>query len=209
MNRHTTFRIPLLALILAFVASLPAANTPIRRGDLIFTIADTIGMSRAIADATAQTDSLKLSHVGIIDIDSAGNILVIEATGRLGVTINPLDSFAANSPAGFIVMRPDSLCDIPRSIARARSFLGRPYDWLYLPDNDSIYCSELVEKSYVDSVGHPIFSTIPMNFRDSKGRMPRFWINLFDRHGGIPIPEGLPGTNPSQISRSPRLKRVL
>lgn len=208
MNHHTTFRIPLLALIIAFVASL-SANTPLTPGDLIFTIADSTGMSRAIADATTQTDSLKLSHVGIIDIDPVGNILVIEATGRLGVAVNPIDSFAAHAPAGFIIMRPDSLCDIPRSISRARAFLGRPYDWLYLPDNDSIYCSELVEKSFVDSLGRPIFSTIPMNFRDSKGRMPQFWIDLFQRHGGLPIPEGLPGTNPSQLSRSPRLKRIL
>lgn len=191
----------LLALLLTSICS------NLLSGDLIFEIADDGAMSRAIADATAPADSLQFSHVGIIEVDDQGGVSVIEATGRSGVTITPLDSFMIQARAGVVVMRINGDFPAQACIERAKSFLGMDYDWWYLPDNNKIYCSELVEKSYLNADGSPIFVTIPMNFRDKYGNMPQFWIDLFARLGR-PIPEGLPGSNPTQISRSPLLQVV-
>lgn len=178
-----------------------------QRGDLIFEIATDNEMSSAISEATAQTDSIKFTHVGIIDIDSIGNVVVIEATGKYGVVITPLDSFMHKAKAGAVVKRLNIQYPIDKTILRAKSYLGRGYDWWYMPDNEEIYCSELVEKSYLMADGTPIFSTIPMNFRDAEGNMPQFWTDLF-KQLGAPIPEGAPGTNPTQISNFQLLNHV-
>ncbi|MCM1310902.1 MAG: hypothetical protein NC301_07760 [Bacteroides sp.] len=187
-----------------------AAATPtqsLQTGDLIFEIASGGEMSRAIASATAQTDSVKFSHVGIIEVDSLGNVGVIEATGKYGVVITPLCDFLNKAEAGAVVKRLGADIQVAESIYRAKRYLGRAYDWWYLPDNEEIYCSELVEKSYIRPDGTPVFSTIPMNFRDKEGNMPQFWTDLFSRLGK-PIPEGEQGTNPTQISRHPGLEFV-
>lgn len=178
-----------------------------QRGDLIFEIAPDNEMSQAIAEATAQRDSVKFSHVGIIDISPDGKINVIEATAKFGVTVTPIDEFIDKATAGAVVKRLVIPYDIDASVGRAKSFLGRPYDWTYLPNNHEIYCSELVEKSYITADGSPVFQTIPMNFRDKDGNMPQFWIDLFER-AGRDIPEGVPGTNPTQISRSADLEYI-
>lgn len=179
----------------------------VKKGDLIFEIATNNIMSNAITEATASNDEVKFSHVGIIDVDSRGDITVIEATGKHGVTITPIDSFMAYAKCGAVVKRCVSAFPIDSVITRAKSYLGRGYDWWYLPDNDEIYCSELVEKCYLQADGTPLFSTIPMNFRDKDGNMPQFWTDLFEKLGR-PIPEGVPGTNPSQLSHSEALSYI-
>lgn len=173
-------------------------------GDLIFTVAADTPMSQAVVQATAHTDSLQFSHVGIIDVDSLGAVWVIEATSEAGVVATPIDTFMRRSPAGAVVKRLTINYPADSAVARARACIGRPYDWWYLADNDALYCSELVEKCYLRADGSPIFETIPMSFRDASGTIPRFWTDLFNRLGR-PIPEGEPGTNPTQLSHSPYL----
>lgn len=179
----------------------------LQTGDLIFEIATDSEMSQAISEATAAGDSIKFSHVGIIEIDNSGKATVIEATGKYGVVITPIDSFMNKAKAGAVIKRLDLEYPVEETIEKAKSYLGRAYDWWYLPDNEEIYCSELVEKSYLTEDGTPIFSTIPMNFRDSNGNMPQFWTDLFARLGK-PIPEGVAGTNPTQISHNQTLEYI-
>lgn len=184
---------------------LSCGNNPmLQRGDLIFEISTDSEVSKAITESTAQADSLKFSHVGIIDVDDNGVISVIEATGKSGVVVTPLDSFMAKATAGVVVKRLTIDFDRDESLARAKAYVGRGYDWMYLPDNAEIYCSELVEKSYRTSDGKPIFSTIPMNFKDKDGNIPEFWVKLSEQTGQ-PLPQGMPGTNPTQLSHYPQL----
>ena len=201
MAKHLLYIITALTLVACSHTDQP------QRGDLIFEIATDSEMSSAISEATAQTDAIKFTHVGIIDIDSIGNIVVIEATGRYGVVVTPIDSFMHKAKAGAVVKRLEIPYPIDAAISRAKSYIGRGYDWWYMPDNEEIYCSELVEKSYLMDDGTPIFSTIPMNFRDAEGNMPQFWTDLFAQLGK-PIPEGIPGTNPTQVSNFKYLKHV-
>lgn len=179
-------------------------------GDLIFETASGGEMhraiARAIARATAQADDVPITHVGIVYVDSVGAPFVIEATGQHGVTLTPFQAFC-DSAAGVVVKRLDVDIPIDEAIGRALACLGRPYDWWYLPDNREIYCSELVEKCYKYADGRPVFDTKPMNFRDSEGRMPEFWTELF-RRLGRPVPEGVPGTNPADMAKSPLLRTV-
>ncbi|MCH5325636.1 MAG: hypothetical protein J1E29_00345, partial [Duncaniella sp.] len=77
----------------------------------------------------------------------------------------------------------------------------------FLPDNDKMYCSELVYESYLTESGAHIFEAAPMNFRAADGSMPQFWLELYAELG-VPVPEGIPGTNPNDLSKSPLLKIV-
>ena len=166
---------------------------PPRTADLLFHVAAT---ENAI---TAVTPGM-IDHVAImISADS-----VIEAVGK-GVVTTPLDSLRKQK--GYYLYARVRHADRQRSIANARRFLGQPYDSLYLPDNEAVYCSELVLLSFVNKRGKPIFQPVPMTFRDSTGQIPSHWLELYERNG-IAVPEGEAGSNPAELSQRKIVKIV-
>lgn len=185
----------------------------LKEGDLLFQLgAGESDFSDAISDATALPDSLDFVHVAIFFHNSDGSPSVIEASPQNGVSIVSLDSFILDSPIingkpGIVVKR--LIIDFPvnSTISNALSHLGETYDWHFLPDNGKMYCSELIYESYLDENGEHIFSTVPMNFRAPDGSMPEFWIKLYNKLG-TEIPQGIPGTNPNDLSRSPLLLSI-
>ena len=46
-----------------------------------------------------------------------------------------------------------------------------------------------------------------MNWRDAEGQLPKYWKEHF-RKLGMKVPEGVPGTNPTDLSRSPLLRKL-
>ena len=90
---------------------------------------------------------------------------------------------------------------------RAKSFCGRAYDVRFLPDNEDLYCSELVQNSYLDATGAQVFTSEPMNWLSPDGTMPPYWEWLFGKLG-MEVPQGLPGTNPQRMSESENLEEV-
>lgn len=71
-----------------------------------------------------------------------------------------------------------------------------------------MYCSELVWECYLTGPkSEHLFTARPMNFRTADGRLPQFWIDHFAAMDE-PIPEGVPGTNPQDMSREKFLKIV-
>lgn len=180
-------------------------------GDLIFQAQGFSEMAEAISASTAANDSLKIIHVGII-VAEGNQPLVLEASPDEGVVLIPISVFLEKSPLinnnpGVLVKRFDLEYDITTSIERAKSHIGEDYDWWYLPDNGKMYCSELIEESFVDFDGEKIIKTIPMNFRSPDGSMLQFWIDLFSKLN-MEVPEGLPGTNPNDISKDSRLIEI-
>ena len=129
--------------------------------------------SNPITDATQGINGLKIDHVAIFHhTDSADYAL--EAYGK-AVSLIPLTKFLdrAKGKEGkplIAVGRVIVDCDMATSMSRALSYLGRPYDHFYMPDDKEIYCSELVQKSFVDHHGLPVFPTIPMSFHDKDGK---------------------------------------
>lgn len=177
--------------------------------DLFFQVT---GVSNAITDVTQGISGLQIEHVGIY-AKRGGKPVIIEAIPQRGVCETPLDSFLSRNalPDGtpmIVVGRVDGRLDMRRSLLRAREYIGCGYDSLYLPDNREIYCSELVQKSFVDQDGQPVFTAVPMSFRDSSGNIPDYWTRFYARHN-MPVPEGTPGTNPGELSRRPNVRIVL
>ena len=70
-----------------------------------------------------------------------------------------------------------------------------------------MYCSELVQNSYLDAAGNQVFSSQPMNFAAPDGTMPVYWKQLFAILG-MDVPQGEPGTNPQSMSESKNLVEI-
>lgn len=182
-----------------------------RTGDLLFQVNASSAMTDAITDATAEKEEVKLSHVALF-LEEEGADWVIEASGEDGVRRTTWGEFLASSAQiggrpGVIVKRVKGRFPVDEAIERAKSHLGEPYDYSFLPDNGKMYCSELIYECYRREDGSPIFTARPMNFRNASGELPAFWAELFDRLGE-PVPEGIPGTNPSDMAREPVLEEV-
>lgn len=183
----------------------------LRSGDLIFVglpvgyDAQTGSMDAAISASTGQEGALNLIHVAIAEV-KADSIFIIDATIAHGVDRHPLDTFlkdftlADGSYPEFIVKRVKG-ADADAAVERAKTFCGRSYDVYFLPDNEELYCSELVQKSYLDAAGNPVFESDPMNFKAPDGTLPPYWERLFGLLG-MEVPQGLPGTNPQRMSQA-------
>ena len=164
----------------------------LRPGNLLFHVAE---KSNAITEVTPGM----IDHVAIVITKDS----VIEAVGR-GVVTTPLDSLLAQS--GHYIVAKVRNADRQQSIRNARKYLGRSYDYLYLPDNADIYCSELVQISFVDRHQRPLFSTIPMSFHDNTGNITPYWRDFYARHD-LDVPEGKPGTNPAELLQRKEIKK--
>lgn len=162
-----------------------------RTGDLLFHVAS---KGNAITDVTPGM----IDHVAIVvEKDS-----VIEAVSH-GVKTTPIDSLRQQE--GYYLIGKVIGADRKASVAQARQYIGRGYDRLYLKDNEDIYCSELVQFSFVDAQGKPIFSPIPMSFHDDTGNITDYWKEFYKKQG-LEVPEGQPGTNPSELSQRENVK---
>lgn len=199
-------------LLLSLIFIIETKATDYKKGDLIFQAQGDGEFSKAISNSTSRGDSVSYVHVGIIDMEEDGRINVIEASPEEGVRIVSLEKFMGTSPDEgheviYVIKRLGIEFPVEETIERAKSYLGEAYDWWYKPDNGKIYCSELVWESYRDFNGKRIFASYPMNFRDSEGNMLEFWVKLYEELGEE-VPEGLPGTNPNDLSRDDRLIEI-
>jgi hypothetical protein len=123
-------------------------------GDLIFQ--ETAGQqSAAVLAATGSP----YTHMGIVRL-SGGKPVVVEAIGPVQET--PLDAWISRGQGGHYAlyrMRDLSPADATRVLLAAERYYGRPYDILFRPDDDAIYCSELP---------HLAFSVIGKNLGEMK-----------------------------------------
>ena len=208
-----------MALIAAALAScnVKKAET-LRTGDLVFVgipmdySLDEGSIDEAITSTTGTPDALNLIHVAIADVDKDGE-WIIDATIKRGIDRHPLDTFLTDftlkdgSLPVFIVKRLKDPANATEYVENCKKFLGLPYDVHFLPDNDSLYCSELVRDGYIRKDGTHVFDAAPMNFKDSEGNFPLYWQQLFALIGQE-IPQDIPGTNPQSMSESEALETV-
>lgn len=211
MRRFLSFVLFVLA-----ISCMPKKDR-LQSGDLIFvglpmdyTVQDS-SLEAAISSATGQEGEMNFIHVCMAEVQ-ADSVWIIDATIAHGVDRHPLDTFLRDftlsdgSYPAFLVKRVKGV-DGQAAVERAKTFCGRGYDMYFLPDNQELYCTELVQKCYLDAAGQPVFESSPMNFKASDGTMPPYWEWLFGQLG-TDIPQGLPGTNPQGMWASERLYPV-
>lgn len=186
---------------------LACSQDGLRSGDLLFQAGDS-DFTEAI---TSVTDG-NWSHVGIVEKTPEG-VFILEATPDHGVVRTPLQAFlddAAHDQDGHLAVKACRVVGMDQhrleeAVEKAVSHLGKNYDFAFLPGTEEIYCSELVYECYREADGSPFFRANPMTFKDSTGETDPYWIRYYEQLGRA-IPEGLPGTNPNDLSRDPRVK---
>jgi hypothetical protein len=184
----------------------------LQTGDLMFQAGKSSELNEAITGTTIGENMIHYTHVGIVSVEN-DTVFVIEATPP-EVCKRPLDTFIlrsanfAEKPVVAVGRLKQEYCEtIPQAIAFAKKLLGKPYDYVYSPDNDAYYCSELVTLSFLDSRDMPIFELVSMNFRDADGNLPKYWIEHFEKFNAV-IPENCSGSNPGDLSKSDKIEIV-
>ena len=216
MSRRLSLNPDWLLCLLLLVCS---ACTPkgLQNGDLVFVgiPADyriSGSMSDAIGDATGVGAPLNIIHAAILEVQG-DSVWIIDATIKHGVDRHPLDTFLVDftlkdgSYPEFIVMRLKDDRDAGRYVENAKQLVGLKYNCSFIPCDTARYCTELIRDSYIKPDGTHIFSEQPMNFLSADGTMPEYWNELFAILG-MPVPQGLPGTNPRAMMEDSHLKRV-
>lgn len=203
-----------LGVLLLTIALYAQKPFDLKTGDLLFQANKAkTSFVKAIENVTTSLDDLSFSHVGIVLVED-GQVFVLEAT-QPDVCKTSLEKFfkqAKSVDGGPIVvvgrLKPKYQKSIPRAIEILKSFLGKPYDYVFLPDNDKYYCSEIIYLAFLRSNGKPIFKATPMSFKDKEtGETSLLWEKHFERYK-TPIPEGRLGTSPGEMSRSKVIKIV-
>ena len=191
-------------------------NFQIKQGDLLFQNTGTGEVDNAIKDVTATSFSKNYSHVGMA-MQKDQKWFVIEAIPKKGICQTPLEKFLSRNKnklgkSQTTVARLDSYYQpyISKAIAYGVERINKPYDDIFLWDDNSYYCSELVYKMF-SSQHLPAdvipFLTHPMTFNDSTGNPMPSWATYYKTRNQ-PIPEGVKGTNPNLMASSPHIKFV-
>ena len=191
---------PLLACILVLMSCNDSPN--LQTGDIIFV---------SIPYEKPGADPLFI-HTAIVEINEAGEQMIVDATYKRGIAEYPIDSFISDyqrhdgSYPTFEVYRLKDTTDIDQFIANAKAFIGESYDVEFVPDNGRHYCTELIYDSYVRN-GQHIFDQTTLDFHDADGDYPAFWVKIFGRLGAE-IPFGTIGTPPLHMHSSDAIEYV-
>lgn len=198
-------------ILLLFALLLPAAAATaveLQEGDLLFVTAGHSGLSAAIDDATGTQAHAGFDHVGLVAATTQGwEVLHADEKGSRRQTLAAFQQDARARLRQIVVyrLRAPHNAAIGDAVATARTLLGRPYNASYVPNDDSYYCSDFIERAFR---AHHVFALQPMNFRNPQtGRIAQHWIDLY-RSLGMEVPQGVPGTNPNDMSAAPVLERI-
>ena len=170
---------------------------------MLFATSTTAG--KAITSATVHDATTPpIYHVAIATWVN-GSLYALEAIDE-GVVLTPYDKFKQRTlnKGGMLIGRLHDRSGVDRSVSNAMEHLGKPYDDLYMIDTQEIYCSELVQLSFVNGKGQRLFPLIHMSFHDAQGRILDYWREHYERHG-MAVPEGALGTNPAQLASDPAI----
>lgn len=178
-------------------------------GDLLFVTAKKTGLSGAINNVTQKQENASFDHIGILQKDKNGTF-VLHAAPKGGSQKQILQGFLkdqADDGQKVVVyrLRPQYRKNIPDAIEKANSMLGKPYNFNYILDENSYYCSDFIERAFRKE---HIFKLEPMTFIDPKtGKTNTFWEDFYDKRN-LKVPEGKPGCNPNGLAASEKIERI-
>ncbi|REC47925.1 YiiX/YebB-like N1pC/P60 family cysteine hydrolase [Chryseobacterium pennipullorum] len=208
--KKTIIPLLLVFLVIVSVQCLSQRNTAnLQNGDLLFVTAEETGLSGAINNVTQKKEVASFDHIGILEV-AGSDRYVLHAAPKGGAQRQNLNEFIKDQEVEgqrVVVYRlkPQYRKFIPDAIQKAHSMLGKPYNFDYILDENSYYCSDFVERAFRKN---HIFILEPMTFIDPKTRKTNtFWEEFYNKKN-IQVPEGEPGCNPNGLAGSDKLERV-
>ncbi|WP_419870000.1 YiiX/YebB-like N1pC/P60 family cysteine hydrolase [Chryseobacterium sp. CT-SW4] len=201
------FAFCIIGLLAGCRASSPSYG--LKNGDLLFVTAKSSGLSGAINNVTQKEKNISFDHIGILEKDK-GAYFVLHAAPKGGSQKQPFQEFIAqHSEEGqrIIVYRlkKEYRSAVPSAINKAETMLGKPYNFDYILNENSYYCSDFVERAF--RADH-IFKLEPMTFMNPEtGKLNDFWVKFY-KDKNLEVPEGEPGCNPNGLAGSDKLKKI-
>ncbi|MGG5211049.1 YiiX/YebB-like N1pC/P60 family cysteine hydrolase [Chryseobacterium sp. MIQD13] len=181
----------------------------LKSGDLLFVTAKETGLSGAINNVTQKQKEASFDHIGIVEKEN-NHWYVLHAAPKGGSQKQDLKSFLTDqSDDGQKVMiyrlKPEYQKSIPAALKKAEFMLGKPYNFNYILDENSYYCSDYIERAFREN---QIFKLEPMTFIDPKtGKTNEFWTGFYKKKN-LEVPEGKPGCNPNGLAASDKLEKI-
>ncbi|MDR6487703.1 uncharacterized protein YycO [Chryseobacterium vietnamense] len=152
---------------------------------------------------------MSFDHIGILEKEGS-KMFVLHAAPKGGSQKQDLKDFIKDQKEDgqeVIVYRlkPEYQKAIPEAVKKANFMLGKPYNFNYILDENSYYCSDFVERAFRTE---NIFKLEPMTFIDPKtGKTNTFWEEFYTKKN-LKVPEGQPGCNPNGLAGSDKLERI-
>lgn len=184
-------------------------SSGLKNGDLLFVTAKETGLSGAINNVTQKQKSASFDHIGILE-KKGNEVFVLHAAPKGGSQKQSLKDFLkdqANDGQRVVAYRlkPEYQNTIPVAIQKAEGMLGKPYNFNYILDENSYYCSDFIERAFRKD---NIFKLEPMTFIDPKtGKTNEFWEQFYQKKN-LKVPEGELGCNPNGLAASDKLERI-
>ena len=185
-------------------------NFKLQEGDLLFQDLDSSPMCDAIELVTPGYKGANFSHIGLVVLDN-DTLKVLEAIPPKVMTTNLDDfinrSFDKNGNPKVIVgrLKKEFTNSISNAVSYSKSKLDITYDEVFLINNETYYCSELIFEAFEKD---SIFQLKPMTFLhpNNKDTLPVWKEYYSDLNTNIP--EGNPGINPGIMSLSSKIEIV-
>ena len=182
-------------------------NFKLKQGDLLFQDLDCGPLCDAIEKVTKGYKNANFSHVGLVAKTNENGLCVIEAISK-GVSLTPIDtflnrSFDSNKKPKVVVgrLKPKYEKTINIAIEKAMKLKGKPYDDIFIINDSTYYCSELIYEIFSYN-NEPIFKLNPMTYKNPETNKTFIVWQKYYNKLKVEIPEGKPGINPGSISRS-------
>lgn len=181
----------------------------LQHGDLIFVGAQKEELSGAINRVTQQSKNRNFDHIGIIERNS-DSIFVLHAAPYGGSQREELSHFyisqtEKNNRIVIFRLKTNYQYSINNAISTAKELVGKPYNWNYILNDDTLYCSDFIERAFRKD---KIFNLIPMNFKNSDtGKIDEFWVDFYAKKN-LDVPQDQPGTNPNQLAESEKIEEI-
>lgn len=211
------FSLVVTILCLSFIFALPTNaqekvpyhNLWLKTGDLLFVGAKKDQLSGAINRVTQRQANASFDHVGIIEV-SESTIYILHASPEKGSVRESLDSLvnrtvAKSKQISIYRLSEYAQSSIPEAINMAKTLLGKPYNWTYVLNDSSLYCSDFVERAFRYA---SLFSLEPMTFLNpDTGQTDSYWVEFY-KNLEMEVPEGQLGCNPNGLATSEHLRKV-
>ena len=189
---------------------LPKQKFELQEGDLLFQDLDSSPLCDAIELVTPGYKDANFSHIGLLVLDN-DTLKVLEAIAPK-VVLTDVKSFFNRSydTEGRSKILAGRLKDefqhtIKDAIIYAKSKIGIKYDEVFLMNNNSYYCSELIFEAFEKD---SIFKLKPMTFlHPETNDTLTVWKDYYSELG-IKIPQNEAGINPGIMSLSDKIEII-
>lgn len=200
----------ILIVVFTLLKSCSSLNyNSLKNGDLLFVTAQQENLSGAINRVTQTKKTENYDHIGIVE-KTKTSIFVLHAAPKGGSQKESLQSFIKNQSEGnaeiyLYRLKPEFQYSIPEAIKKANSLLGKPYNFNYILNDETLYCSDFIERIFRNN---HIFELKPMTFINPKtGKPDDFWVNFYQQKN-MEVPEGKLGCNPNGLAGSDKLIKI-